>query len=184
MHKYHCLVDGMHSPPANNFSRNSHFTTYLDTITPSNGIYQDAILILDSASLASYSKPTTDDIDDSEDHHLLVVDPKYDPDEGIERPEESPGYAGSMRILTRLVWSELFALTYNNVMWLEDMWPLAMGHPEQVYVGQTAPKLLSRWAEARIAGDSALKARFETECKQRGEEEVAAWNKRRREKEL
>ncbi|KAG5292464.1 hypothetical protein I7I48_04569 [Histoplasma ohiense] len=161
-----------------------HFTTYLDTITPSNGIYQDAILILDSASLASYSKPTTDDIDDSEDHHLLVVDPKYDPDEGIERPEESPGYAGSMRILTRLVWSELFALTYNNVMWLEDMWPLAMGHPEQVYVGQTAPELLSRWAKARIAGDSMLKARFETECKQRGEEEVAAWNKKRREKEL
>ncbi|OJD24837.1 hypothetical protein ACJ73_03797 [Blastomyces percursus] len=162
-----------------------HFTTFLDTLTPSDGIDQSTILILDSASLASYAKPTPDDTDDIEDHYLLAVDAHYDPAEGIERPEESPGYVGSMRILTRLVWSELFALTYNQAMWLDELWPLAMGHPEQVYVGTTVGELMMRWAAAKVAGDNELKARFEAECKNRQEgKEVKAWSKTRREKEL
>ncbi|PGH09572.1 hypothetical protein GX51_00678 [Blastomyces parvus] len=160
-----------------------HFTNFRNTLTPLDGIDQSTILVLDSASRTSYAKPTTDDTDDTADHFLLAVDPHYDPDEGIERPEESPGYAGSMRILTRLVWSELFALTYNQVMWLDELWPLAMGHPEQVYVGTTVAELMSRWAAAKVAGDSKLKARFDAECtKVRNEEK--AWSERSREKEL
>lgn len=98
------------------------------------------------------------------------------------RPEESPGYTGSMRILTRLVWSELLALTFTSPQRLGDLWPLAMGHPEKVYVGQTVHELRRRWAAAKIAGDSALKARFEVECKKRQVEEM--WSRNRREKEL
>ncbi|KKZ60571.1 hypothetical protein EMCG_04748 [[Emmonsia] crescens] len=160
----------------------SHFDTYLTTLAPSHGFDDHIILILDSASLASYSKPTTSDTDDTDDHYLLAVESEYDPAKGIMRPEESPGYTGSMRILTRLVWSELLALTFSSPQRLGDLWPLAMGHPEKVYVGQTVHELQRRWAAAKIAGDSALKARFEVECKKRQVEEM--WSRNRREKEL
>ncbi|OJD18024.1 hypothetical protein AJ78_01916 [Emergomyces pasteurianus Ep9510] len=160
-----------------------HFNTFSESLTPSDGMDENTILIVDSASLASYSKPSTDDTDDTDDKHLLAVHAQYDPAEGIERPEESPGYIGSMRILTRLVWSELFALTYNQAQWLEDLWPLAMGHPEKVYVGQTVIELQRRWATARMAGDSELKARYEAERKKR-DEKLEMWRRERREKEL
>ncbi|OAX83733.1 hypothetical protein ACJ72_01890 [Emergomyces africanus] len=158
-----------------------HFNSLSESLTPSDGMDENTILIIDSASLASYSKPSS--TSDTNDNYLLAVHAQYDPAEGIERPEESPGYTGSMRILTRLVWSELFALTFNQAQWLEDLWPLAMGHPEEVYVGLTVDELQRRWAAVKLAEDSKLKARYEAERKKK-DEELEVRRRERREKEL
>lgn len=40
---------------------------------------------------------------------VLPVDAYYDPEGGADRPEESPGYHGQMRILGSLVWPDLYA---------------------------------------------------------------------------
>lgn len=70
---------------------------------------------------------------------LLAVDAKFDRNEGIQRPDESPGYSGQMRVLGSLIWGDLYALLNSQSSRLEDLWPLAMEHPNQVYVGPTVP---------------------------------------------
>jgi hypothetical protein len=76
---------------------------------------------------------------------LLAVDPDFDPKEGIERPDESPEYSGQMRVLGSLIWSDLYSLFSSQTAQLEDFWPLAMEHPNQVYVGPTVPWQLYTW---------------------------------------
>jgi hypothetical protein len=76
---------------------------------------------------------------------LLAVDPDFNPEEGIERPDESPEYNGHMRVLGSLIWSDLYSLFSSQTAQLEDFWPLAMEHPNQVYVGPTVPWQLFTW---------------------------------------
>lgn len=70
---------------------------------------------------------------------VLAVDADYDAEEGIERPDESPGYNGQMRVLGSLVWGDLYALISSQSTHLDGLWPLAMNHPNQVYHGPTLP---------------------------------------------
>ncbi|KAJ6150946.1 hypothetical protein N7470_007540 [Penicillium chermesinum] len=70
-----------------------------DTGDNSNGLLDSLFLAIDSASFASY---TTDTYRTNNSYILpgdlngfvLAVDPEYDSLEGIERPDESPGYPG------------------------------------------------------------------------------------------
>ncbi|KAJ5646997.1 hypothetical protein N7490_003369 [Penicillium lividum] len=82
---------------------------------------------------------------------VLAVDPKFDPKEGIERPDESPGYIGQMRILGSLVWGDLFAHFKSQCAILEDLWPLAIDHPNQVYVGAITPLQVYVWRKQNAA---------------------------------
>ncbi|KAJ5950621.1 uncharacterized protein N7479_009034 [Penicillium vulpinum] len=103
-----------------------------------------AFLVVDSASFASY---TTDSYSSATSRltpgdftgFLLAIDPEFDPEKGISRPDESPGYSGQMRILGSLVWSDLYSLLSSQTSGLEDHWPLASEHPNMVYVGPTIP---------------------------------------------
>ncbi|KAJ5248845.1 hypothetical protein N7468_000296 [Penicillium chermesinum] len=115
-----------------------------DTGDNSNGLLDSLFLAIDSASFASY---TTDTYRTNNSYILpgdlngfvLAVDPEYDSLEGIERPDESPGYSGQMHVLGSLVWGDLFALMVSQSTGLEGLWPLAMEHPNQVYHGPTLP---------------------------------------------
>ncbi|KAJ5188412.1 Major facilitator superfamily domain general substrate transporter [Penicillium cf. griseofulvum] len=104
----------------------------------------EAFLVVDSASFASYttnsySPVTSRFIPGDFAGFLLAIDPTFDPEKGIERPDESPGYNGQMRILGSLVWSDLYSLLSAQTFLLEDYWPLASEHPNMVYVGPTIP---------------------------------------------
>ena len=44
-----------------------------------------------------------------------------------------------MRVLGSLIWDDFYALLNSQSSRLEDLWPLAMEHPNQVYVGPTVP---------------------------------------------
>jgi hypothetical protein len=109
-----------------------------------------AFLAIDSASFASY---TTDTYEATTSEFLpgdfagfvLAIDPKFDPKEGIDRPDESPGYTGQMRILGSLVWGDLYAQLQAQSATLDGLWPLAMHHPNQVYVGPTVPLQEYKW---------------------------------------
>ena len=79
--------------------------------------------------------------------HILAVDASFDPTAPNEHAEESPGFNGQMRILGNLVWSELYAMLALRCASLEDMWPLAMDHPQKVYTGPTVPSQRNEWAE-------------------------------------
>ncbi|KAJ5228161.1 hypothetical protein N7489_008869 [Penicillium chrysogenum] len=120
-----------------------HFKNIKDDEEWSN-IQTGAFLVVDSASFASYttnsySPATSQVIPGDFSGFLLAVDPDFDPQEGISRPDESPGFNGQMRILGSLVWSDLYSLLASQTSELEDYWPLASEHPNMVYVGPTIP---------------------------------------------
>lgn len=76
---------------------------------------------------------------------VLAVDADYDPKEGPGRPDESPGSCGQMRVLGSLIWTELYAMHTSQNALLEDLWPLAIDHPNYVYVGPTVPLQVRSW---------------------------------------
>ncbi|KAH8705377.1 hypothetical protein BGW36DRAFT_367440 [Talaromyces proteolyticus] len=110
----------------------------------------NAFLVIDSASFESYTTDlygaaTSMVLPGDFTGFVLAIDPWFDPKKGIDRPEESPGYCGKMRILGSLVWGDLFALLESQSARLDDLWPLAMHHPNQVYVGPTVPLQVFNW---------------------------------------
>ena len=113
-------------------------------------LQSNAFLAVDSASFASYTTdtygaPTSEFLPGDFAGFVLAIDPNFDPEEGASRPDESPGYIGQMRIVGSLVWGELYAFLEAQSALLEDMWPLAMHHPYQVYVGPTVPLQVFKW---------------------------------------
>ncbi|KAL3463674.1 hypothetical protein BJX64DRAFT_256700 [Aspergillus heterothallicus] len=62
-------------------------------------------------------------------------------------PPPPAKYTGHMRILGTLIWSELYALVSRNGAALEDLFPLAMEHPQKLYTGLTVPSQIRAWRE-------------------------------------
>ncbi|OQD63519.1 hypothetical protein PENPOL_c009G05061 [Penicillium polonicum] len=121
-----------------------HFKTTIEGSEDWSKLEEGAFLVVDSASFASYTtksySPATSRLNPGDfTGFLLAVDPAFDPEEGIARPDESPGYSGQMRILGSLVWSDLYSLLASQTSDLDDYWPLASEHPNMVYVGPTVP---------------------------------------------
>lgn len=134
-------------PSLLHFETNNPIRHFKSTIEGSNDwskLEDGAFLVVDSASFASYTtksySPATPRLNPGDfTGFLLAVDPDFDPEEGITRPDESPGYSGQMRILGSLVWSDIYSLLASQTSDLEDHWPLASEHPNMVYVGPTVP---------------------------------------------
>lgn len=139
---------------ANNQSR--HFNEILNGSSAESlsslplQLESNAFLAIDSASFTSYTNNSYDAatsavLPGDSTGFLLAVDPNFDADQEIERPEESPDYNGQMRVLGSLVWGDLYALLESQSARLPELWPLAMHHPEQVYVGPTIPLQRFHW---------------------------------------
>ncbi|KAL3477331.1 hypothetical protein BJX99DRAFT_126711 [Aspergillus californicus] len=122
---------------------------------PIENINMRAFLAVDAPSYESYMGLTytaaTDHCNDGDfTGFVLAIDPGYDPKEGPNRPEESPGFQGQMRILGSLVWGELYAMLSSQSAILEDIWPLALDHPNQVYVGPVVPTQTEGWRTQNV----------------------------------
>ncbi|KAL3479237.1 hypothetical protein BJX99DRAFT_86635 [Aspergillus californicus] len=144
-----------------NFNNNNGDNSKTKTID----LQRTAFLAINPASFTSYTNPNTTNppinstthphdhsIPRSTHPFLLAIDPNFDPAEGPYRPDETPGYTGEMRITGSLIWGDLFAILDTQSATLEELWPLAMHHPEQVYVGPVIPLQLCAWgAESPIA---------------------------------
>ncbi|KAJ5561586.1 hypothetical protein N7461_000347 [Penicillium sp. DV-2018c] len=130
---------------AKNLTNNSDSDDWSD-------IEDGVFLVVDAASFASYTTdsygPATSLVNPGNfAGFLLAIDSSFDPEEGIERPDESPGYSGQMRILGSLIWGDLYSLLSSQTACLEDIWPLAIEHPNLVYVGPTIPLQRLAWRE-------------------------------------
>lgn len=115
---------------------------------------QNIILAIDAASYASYTtdiyRPTSRRLNHGDFTGFVVaVDLEFNTDLGLERPDESPGYTGEMRVLGNLVWCDLFAQMVSQSVGLKDLWPLAFDHPNQVYIGPTVPLEVAAWRETK-----------------------------------
>ncbi|KAL4925972.1 uncharacterized protein BDV17DRAFT_283583 [Aspergillus undulatus] len=76
---------------------------------------------------------------------ILAVDPEFNLEEGPDRPDETPGFPGYLRILGSLVWGDLFGMLASQCSILKDLWPLALDHPDRVYAGPVVPLVFKNW---------------------------------------
>ena len=138
----------------------SHFSRVHDIEETSevstDKIQQSAFLVVDSASYASYTTPlysaATHLIHPGDSTgFILAIDPDFDPEEGASRADESPGYSGQVRILGSLIWGDLLAFLESQSSSLEDIWPQAIDHPNQVYTGPTVPLQIFNWRTQNAA---------------------------------
>jgi hypothetical protein len=131
---------------------------YLDTYTDSadhpltliDHINQRAFLAVDTPSYASYTNSTYTAstsyvLPGDFTGFILAVDPEFDPQEGPDRPDETPSFFGQLRILGSLVWGDLLGKLASQCAILEDLWPLAIDHPDQVYAGPLVPLVVKSW---------------------------------------
>ncbi|KAL2839647.1 hypothetical protein BJY01DRAFT_27341 [Aspergillus pseudoustus] len=130
-----------------------HFLEHYDDELPFRNagyINKRAFLAVDASSYCSYTGTTyaaATDLVIPGDHtgFVVAVDGEYEEKGGPDRPDECPGYQGHMRILGNLVWGDLFAMLSSQSAIIEDIWPLALEHPNQVYVGPTVPLQIRGW---------------------------------------
>ncbi|KAL3450268.1 hypothetical protein BJX65DRAFT_270481 [Aspergillus insuetus] len=74
-------------------------------------------------------------------------------------PQPPPSkYTGHMRIIGNLIWSELYALVARNAATLEDLFPLAMEHPQKLYAGLTVPSQIRAWREHTTLKNSMMES--------------------------
>lgn len=52
-----------------------------------------------------------------------------------------------MRVRGSVLWDDFFALLQTQAQNLEDLWPLAMDHPMQIYAGPVTNMQLDEWKE-------------------------------------
>ncbi|KAL4902917.1 hypothetical protein BDW74DRAFT_54542 [Aspergillus multicolor] len=133
-------------------SKGKEFSQFPDTtpLTLLDSINRRAFLAVDAASYTSYTsssyKPCIPAIPTGDfTGFVLAVDPDFDPAEGPDRPDETPGFYGQLRVLGSLVWGDLFGMLASQCAILEDLWPLALDHPDHVYAGPLVPLVLKAW---------------------------------------
>lgn len=117
-------------------------------------MYDDIYLAADQSSIDSYLNPIPE-----QGGFVLAVDVDFDP-ANQTRADESPGYAGTLRILTSLLWDDINPLILLQTQHLEDLSPLAMHHPLRVYSGPVMPAMRQKW-EALIVARQILFANAE-----------------------
>ncbi|PWY95936.1 hypothetical protein BO94DRAFT_507372 [Aspergillus sclerotioniger CBS 115572] len=139
-----------------------HYLEIRDSDAYVQKLQHDVFLVADGWSIASYKEsgfhsPTKAMLPGDFQGHILAVDASFDPAAPNEHAEESPGFDGQMRILGNLVWSDLYAMLALRCGGLEDMWPLAMDHPQKAYTGLTVPLQRKEWAEENAITAAVMK---------------------------
>ncbi|KAI0098899.1 hypothetical protein GGR51DRAFT_417210 [Nemania sp. FL0031] len=117
----------------------SSFRAFAETADFPAGFAKDVFLMVDEASVTSYLGSPTMSCMSSPDGDtggfVCAVEADFDPAKGADRPAESPGYGGTLRVLGSLLWDDLSAMIASHSQHPETLWPLAMNHPSHVYVG-------------------------------------------------
>jgi hypothetical protein len=126
-----------------------HFASLQNTGAFPNGMNNDVFLVVNGESVQSYSKENKDTVRPFGDRggYVLAVDAAFNPHVPDPRAFEHPGYKGQMHILSPLIFPDLYPLLTSGMQGLKDFWPLAAGHPLQVYVGPTVGVQHDLWEE-------------------------------------
>ncbi|KAK7937975.1 uncharacterized protein PG986_014843 [Apiospora aurea] len=136
----------------------SHFATYIESASFPGNCFSDVFLVADEASVASYlnTAPQANIPRGDIGPFITAVDAFFDPNDPTFRAEESPFFDGTLRVLGSLVWDDVGALLLTQTQGLAELWPLAMEHPLEVYVGPTVQVQTDAWKRVRKADRQAL----------------------------
>ncbi|KAF4463031.1 hypothetical protein FALBO_10158 [Fusarium albosuccineum] len=112
-----------------------HFNTYIKS-EGAPPVQKRVLLIIDEHVIKSYLNPIKD-------IEKFVVMAQADYDLVFkEESVESPGYKGTVRVLRSLLWDDLGAMLLRQSVFVDWLWPLAMGNQGAVYKG---PKITPMW---------------------------------------
>lgn len=136
--------------PAILLTTTRHFVSMRDSQTLPSGMQDKLFFVADKKATASYlpppifsrAEPPPPGLSGG---HLLLVDADHDPNEPESHADEYPGWTGQMRILGSLIFGEIYSFMHTQSLFPEYLWPLASGHPEQVYVGVTVRRERGVW---------------------------------------
>lgn len=137
----------------------SHFKTFKDSPDFPNKYRADNFLVADRTSMDSYlNTPPPPDafIGAAGDFggFILAVEADFSLEDFQQgRPDESPGFDGTMRVLGSLLWDDVSAMLVMQNQILEDLWPLAIHHPLQVYVGPVTDVQRKAWKDFGVMRD-------------------------------
>ena len=116
-------------------------------------------LVADDASVASYltRAPQVSIPGGDVGPFIKAVDALFDPKDAAFRSDESPGFDGTLRVLSSLVWDDVGALLLTQTQGLAELWPLVMEHPLEVYVGPVVEAQTEAWRNLGKTDRQALK---------------------------
>ncbi|KAK8108701.1 hypothetical protein PG984_014502 [Apiospora sp. TS-2023a] len=153
-------IDGsdVGKPSPNLEDLKSHFSTYAESASFPENCFSDVFLVADEASVASYlnTAPLVNLPRGDVGPFIYAIDALFDPNDPTFRSEESPFYEGKVRVLGSLVWDDVGALLLTQTQGLAELWPLAMEHPLELYVGPTVEAQTNAWKTLRKADRQAL----------------------------
>ncbi|KAK7990882.1 hypothetical protein PG990_015162 [Apiospora arundinis] len=136
-----------------------HFTTYTESAAFPENCFSDMFLVADEASVSSYLNPAPGTSIPGGDvgPFIKAVDAVFDRHDLAFRSDESPGFDGTLRVLGSLVWDDVGALSLTQTQGLAELWPLAMEHPLEIYVGPVVQKQANAWRTMGKTDRQALK---------------------------
>lgn len=113
------------------------------------GLQDDILLAVDARAVASFRHLPSETIpplrpEGDYEGFITAIEADFDPEDPGEHAEESPGFSGNTRIAGGVIW-DLWALAKAQIAYPEDVWPLAMHHPWQVYGGPVVTKQRELW---------------------------------------
>ncbi|KAF2795788.1 hypothetical protein K505DRAFT_272672 [Melanomma pulvis-pyrius CBS 109.77] len=125
-----------------------HFSNFVSTTSFMPHMWKQDFLVVDQHSYFSYKQPFSESVPpgDNGGHVRLVDTIDYNP-EMIRAT--SPGFTGDLKILTSLVFDEVYPLLASYSQRPRELWPLARLHPRQVYVGPTVAIQERQWEMIR-----------------------------------
>ncbi|KAF2265558.1 hypothetical protein CC78DRAFT_514899 [Lojkania enalia] len=150
-----------------------HFATFPMTPSFMRRMWKMDFLVVDPQSYDSYMSSMSER-DESKPYgdmggHVRLVDTAvYDP-QLIK--EVSPGFTGDFKVLTTLVFDELYPLLVSLTQRPLDLWPLARLHPHSTYVGQTVQSQEDEWELQRDLKANMLSSFFNYLRMQQGRED-------------
>lgn len=124
-----------------------HFATFLETDAFPDGFHDGVFLVADESSVKSYTEPLPESTPPGDSGgNVLMVDSYFDPADPANRPDESPGFDGTMRVLGSLLCDDLSPMLMMQMAVPVELWPLAMNHPRKLYVGPVVPAQEEKWS--------------------------------------
>ncbi|KAF2675840.1 hypothetical protein K458DRAFT_437681 [Lentithecium fluviatile CBS 122367] len=114
-----------------------HFSTFSTSPHCRRRTWKQDFFVIDTPSFISYTSPSTSIQKQPSygDHggFLTLIDTVSYSSAIIH--QEAPGYQNKLRVLGSLVFDDVYPMVVSLVQRPRQLWPLAMRHPEQVYVG-------------------------------------------------
>lgn len=137
-----------------------HFKSSFTMLPTLGRFWSFDFLVVDRQSYASYSEPAKEEevrpplpygpCFGDNGGHVRLVDTTY---ESLPRDlvdQTAPGYKGEMKILSTLVFEEIYPLVATMSMRPHTLWPCARLHPREVYVGTSDSAQEGWWESCRI----------------------------------